>query len=182
MRFWLLALAEPNRIAAQVLTTSPMKVRTLGLMRERASQRTIVSSRTPQARPKALVQLGAITRPPLSARRRFRRGWCSGVRISSSRLPLGLTTITVSPTFLLSRQRPMGEVVEILPVATSDSSLVTSLYCISSFFVLSKTLTVEPNPTLSWGMLFMLTMDRSAKRLPSWRTRALTNSWRCLAM
>src|SRR6266700_526819 len=60
------------------------------------------------------------------------------VRISSSRLPLGLTTITVSPTFLLSRQRPMGEVVEIFPVATSDSSLVTSLYCISSFLVLSK--------------------------------------------
>src|ERR1700689_4334525 len=57
MRFWFEALAEPNRMAAQVLTTSPIKVRTLGLMRESASQRTIVSSRTPQARPKALVQL-----------------------------------------------------------------------------------------------------------------------------
>src|SRR5437764_10084244 len=57
MRFWLLALAEPNRIAAQVLTSSPMNVRTLGLIRERASQRTMVSSRTPQARPKAEVQL-----------------------------------------------------------------------------------------------------------------------------
>src|SRR4051812_25391337 len=34
-----------------------MKVRTLGLMRESASQRTMVSSRTPQARPKAEVQL-----------------------------------------------------------------------------------------------------------------------------
>src|SRR6266853_3101423 len=55
MRLWLAALAEPKRMAAQVLTTSPMKVRTLGLMRERASQRTMVSSRTPQARPKALV-------------------------------------------------------------------------------------------------------------------------------
>jgi hypothetical protein len=32
-----------------------MKVRTLGLMRDRASQRTMVASRTPQARPKALV-------------------------------------------------------------------------------------------------------------------------------
>src|SRR5882724_11468046 len=60
MRFWLLALAEPKRMAAQVLTTSPMKVRTLGLMRERASQRTMVSRRTPQARPKAEVQDGAI--------------------------------------------------------------------------------------------------------------------------
>src|SRR5580693_9658559 len=57
MRFWFEALAEPNRMAAQVLTTNPMKVSTLGLMRERASQRTMVSSRTPQARPKALVQL-----------------------------------------------------------------------------------------------------------------------------
>src|SRR5579864_9268714 len=56
MRRWLEALAEPKRIAAQVLTTSPMKVRTLGLMRESASQRTMVSSSTPQARPKALVQ------------------------------------------------------------------------------------------------------------------------------
>src|SRR5215472_18412949 len=34
-----------------------MKVRTFGLMRERASQRTMVSRRTPQARPKAEVQL-----------------------------------------------------------------------------------------------------------------------------
>jgi hypothetical protein len=32
-----------------------MKVRTLGLMRDRASQRTMVARRTPQARPKALV-------------------------------------------------------------------------------------------------------------------------------
>src|SRR5581483_2971421 len=56
MRFWLEAFAEPNRIAAQVFTTSPMKVRTLGLMRESASQRTMVSRRTPQARPKAEVQ------------------------------------------------------------------------------------------------------------------------------
>src|SRR3954467_7234556 len=57
MRLWFEALAEPNRTAAQVLTSNPMKVRTLGLMRESASQRTMVSSRTPQARPKAEVQL-----------------------------------------------------------------------------------------------------------------------------
>src|SRR2546423_15631504 len=56
MRFCVEKVAEPNRMAAQVLTTSPMKVRTLGLMRERASQRTMVLRRTPQARPKALVQ------------------------------------------------------------------------------------------------------------------------------
>src|ERR1700686_430256 len=63
MRFWLVALAEPNRMAAQVLTTRPMKVSTLGLMRESASQRTMVSSRTPHARPKALVQ-EALTEVP----------------------------------------------------------------------------------------------------------------------
>src|SRR4051794_14565353 len=56
MRLWLEALAEPNRTAAQVLTTNPINVRTLGLIRERASQRTMVSRRTPQARPKAEVQ------------------------------------------------------------------------------------------------------------------------------
>src|SRR5271157_1346800 len=65
---------------------------------------------------------------------------------------------------------------------TSDSSLVTRVYSISSFLVLSKTLTVEPSPTLSLGMLFMLTMESSARRLPSWRTRAFRYSWRCLAM
>src|SRR5580693_4553939 len=54
-RFWLPAAAEAKRMAAQVLTTSPINVRTLGLMRDSASQRTMVSSSTPQARPKALV-------------------------------------------------------------------------------------------------------------------------------
>src|ERR1700716_1842703 len=55
MRFCVSAVAEPKRMAAQVFTTSPMKVSTLGLMRDSASQRTIVSRSTPQARPKALV-------------------------------------------------------------------------------------------------------------------------------
>ncbi len=56
------------------------------------------------------------------------------LRISISRLPLGESTITSSPTFLFNNARPMGEVVEIFPVATSDSSLVTSL--VFHFFVL----------------------------------------------
>src|SRR5215467_4241839 len=64
MRFWLLAFAMPKRKAAQVLTTSPMKVRTLGLMRESASQRTMVSRRTPQARPKAEVQDAVMLNAP----------------------------------------------------------------------------------------------------------------------
>src|SRR5258708_4765039 len=55
-RFCVENVAEPKRMAAQVFTTNPMKVRTLGLMRESASQRTMVLRRTPQARPKALVQ------------------------------------------------------------------------------------------------------------------------------
>src|ERR1039458_1012108 len=89
MRCCVRAVAEPNRIAAQVFTTSPMKVSTLGLMRDSASQRTMVSSSTPQARPKALVHdmLGDrfgdvfgeadIRRPPFRARPR--RGSCSGL-------------------------------------------------------------------------------------------------------
>src|SRR6478672_10132145 len=40
-----------------VLTTRPRKVSTLGLIRDRASQRTMRSSKTPQPRPKALVQV-----------------------------------------------------------------------------------------------------------------------------
>src|SRR5437879_11128439 len=55
MRFWFAAVADPNRTAAHVFTTNPMKVSTLGLMRDSASQRTMVSRSTPQARPKALV-------------------------------------------------------------------------------------------------------------------------------
>src|SRR5271154_3409254 len=55
-RFWFPAAAEAKRIAAQVLTTNPINVSTLGLMRDSASQRTMVSSSTPQARPNALVQ------------------------------------------------------------------------------------------------------------------------------
>src|SRR6185437_13964847 len=48
--------------------------------------------------------------------------------ISISRFPLGVTTVAVSPTFLPINALPMGEVVEINPLVTSDSSLVTSLY------------------------------------------------------
>src|ERR1700690_541210 len=69
MRRWFSALAVANSTAAQVLTSNPMKGRTLGLMGERASQRTMVSSRTPQARPKALVQLAVIEGPLLAAGR-----------------------------------------------------------------------------------------------------------------
>ena len=46
-------------------------------------------------------------------------------RISNWRLPLGVTMLATSPTFLPTRPRPMGEVVDISPLTTSDSSLVT---------------------------------------------------------
>ena len=47
--------------------------------------------------------------------------------ISISRVPPGIWIFTVSPTFLPSRPRPIGELVEIIPLDTSTSSLVTSL-------------------------------------------------------
>jgi len=89
------------------------------------------------------------------------------LRTSSSRLPLGVTTSLTSPTFLPSSARPIGEVVEIRPLVTSDSSLVTSLYSISSPLKESNTTMVDPMAALSLGMLAMLTSDRSAMRFLS---------------
>src|SRR6266853_4953176 len=148
-----------------VFTTKPRNVSTLGLIRAKASQRTMASSRTPQARPKALVQVlldpvrsGPVRFDPVRFDPvRLAPVWliiiwllylasgCSWIvvrlRISISRLPLGVTTAAVSPTFLFSRARPIGELVEILPAVTSDSSLVTSLYSTSAFLELSYTRT-----------------------------------------
>ena len=45
---------------------------------------------------------------------------------SSVRAPAGVCTLTTSPCFLPSSERPMGEVVEMSPWATSDYSAVTS--------------------------------------------------------
>src|SRR5438874_13539492 len=70
----------------------------------------------------------------------------------------------------------------IFNIEKMEYKLVTSLYSISSFLTLSYTRTVDPNPTLSFGILFMLIRERSASRLPNCRSRALTNSCRCLAM
>src|ERR1700733_5237459 len=44
-------------MAAMGLTTKPINVSTLGLIRDSASQRTIIFSNLPQARPKAEVQV-----------------------------------------------------------------------------------------------------------------------------
>src|SRR6478735_10816036 len=138
-----------------VFTTRPRKVSTLGLIRARASQRTIASSSTPQPRPKALVQV--MEPRHLGGHLASACSWMVvRLSISISRLPLGVTTTALSPTFLFSRARPMGELVEILPAVTSDSSLVTSLYSTSEFLELSYTRTVEPRPILSLGILSIL--------------------------
>src|ERR1039458_4178738 len=57
MRSPLVALAWPNRNAAAMLMTSPMKVSALGEMRVRASPCTMRSKSQPQARPNSLVQV-----------------------------------------------------------------------------------------------------------------------------
>src|SRR6185437_7856516 len=92
--------------------------------------------------------------------------------ISISRFPLGVTTVAVSPTFLPINALPMGEVVEINPLVTSDSSLVTSLYSSSSSLVLSKTRMRDPKATRSLGMLVRLTSANSLMRFLSWPRRA----------
>src|SRR5580698_6007319 len=90
--------------------------------------------------------------------------------------------VATSPTFLPTSPCPIGEVVEINPLVTSDSSLVTSRYTISASLVESNTTTVEPNPALSRGMLVRFTSDSSAMRFFNWPSRAFTKTCRCLAM
>ena len=53
-------------------------------------------------------------------------------RTSNSLAPFGVVTVTVSPIFFPIKPRPIGEVVEIKPLLTSASSLVTSLYSTSA--------------------------------------------------
>ena len=70
----------------------------------------------------------------------------------------------MSPTFLFSRARPIGEVVEILPAATSDSSLVTSLYSNFFFLVVVIHLYGRTQAHLVLGILVMFVRDKSASR------------------
>ena len=55
-------------------------------------------------------------------------------RTSISRLPFGVTTIAVSPTFLFSNARPIGELVEIFPEA--KVGLFAGHQLVLNFFVL----------------------------------------------
>src|SRR5437016_3441407 len=102
-------------------------------------------------------------------------------RISNSFNPPGIWIFTTSPTSLPSRPRPIGELVEMRPLLTSASSLVTRLYVISSSFFTSNSTTREPSPTRSCGILEKSTIDISAMRCFSWFSRALTNPCRSLA-
>ena len=70
MEYKLVTSEESDVAAGKISTTSPINVSTLGLIRDNASQRTMMFNNFPQARPKALVQVVAIRRWP-------RRGWCS---------------------------------------------------------------------------------------------------------
>jgi len=124
------------------LMMRPMKVRVLGEMRERARPLTIFCSSQPLPLPNARVQVidssfycqverrldTSLRGVDIDYSATLTVSWMvASLRISSSRLPLGVTTVAVSPISLLSRARPIGEVVEMRPLVTSDSSLVTSL-------------------------------------------------------
>ena len=99
----------------------------------------MVSSNTPQARPKALVHDDA----PTSGFRLFDAAFfglvVDGAQAQDFQLALAVGSDHGCGVadLLVEQARPMGELVEIFPAATSDSSLVTSLYSISSFLVLS---------------------------------------------
>jgi hypothetical protein len=138
----LLPRANPKKNAATILISSPIKVSAFGEILVNAKPLTIFCRSQPLPFPNALVQVKKLfLRGQRPVHRFFLTGTALAVRLiysavswivvsfntSSSRLPFGVTTIAVSPTFLPSSARPMGEVVEMSPCATSDSSLVTSL-------------------------------------------------------
>ena len=77
----------------------------------------------------------------------------------------------------------MGLVVEIFPAATSDSSLVTSLYSTSSFFGVVIDLDGRSEADLILRDIVHVDHGQFGQTLAQLaQTRALTNSWRCLAM
>src|SRR5439155_17526031 len=92
-------------------------------------------------------------------------------RTSNSWAPLGVETLTLSPTRFPIRPRPMGDEVEIKPLLRSASSVVTNLYSTSVPRSRSYRTTLEPKATRSLGMLLILIKDRSASRFLSWASR-----------
>ena len=72
------------------------------------------------------VGFGGRTRRRARSFRRLRRGSSSSLTISNSRVPPGVTTFTESPGSLFRNARPIGDVVEISPLAASASSGMTS--------------------------------------------------------
>ena len=101
--------------------------------------------------------------------------------ISYSFVPAGTFTSTVSPSSWLRRHLPIGEEGEIRPIVGSDSSGVTISKTVSSPVPVSRTLTVDPRPTLPFGILSRLTMESAASRRWIWPMRAWRKLWRSLA-
>ena len=145
-------LAKPKKQAATMLMTRPRKVRTLGEILVSARPLTIFCSNHPLPLPKALVQVieFAVSSVLASTLSRLvdscaiccaRPAASVSVGSSPSRLvvdggELEDFELAVSvgrnhgghiADLLPSSARPMGEVVEMRPLVTSDSSLVTSL-------------------------------------------------------
>src|SRR5439155_26122367 len=100
---------------------------------------------------------------------------------SNSFLPAGVATSISSPTLRLSRALPMGEVVEMRPFSASTSSLLTSEYSIFASRCTSSTVSREPYPERSLGILVRFSMLRSPMRFFSWVILRLTKLWRSLA-
>src|SRR2546430_1802378 len=117
--------------------TSPMNVSTFGDIFVSARPRTIAYRSTLLALPNALVQVichgqcGTAV-PGCGVNHYPSSCIVDSFNISSSRLPPGVTTTAVSPTFFPTNDFPIGDVVDIKPLVTSLSSLVTSLYSIFS--------------------------------------------------
>src|ERR1035441_5364195 len=105
-------LPAANSHAAQMLINRPRNVSTLGWIFDSASQRTMALMMEPKNHPIARVAVISlhfvVDGGELADLERFG--------------PPGVTTLTSSPTSLLSRVRPMGDVVETLPLGASASS------------------------------------------------------------
>ena len=161
------ALAKPNSTAAMVLMTSPIKVSMFGEICVSASHRrcfagdaTAPSEGTGPSHCTLHYRKERPSWPGSQRRTSFRLFlnffWSSSswmvvsFSTSSSRLPLGVTTTAMSPTFFSTSARPMGELVEISPL--QHRTLHWSPACTRSALPWwNQTTTVEPEARLVSG-------------------------------
>src|SRR4029079_3847917 len=94
--------------------------------------------------------------------------------------PFGVLTLTSSPSSLLRSARPIGDAVEISPSSTLASSGMTSWYT-TVWPLSSASVTVDPKPTLSFGILSRFINWISDTRFWSSEMRDSTRRWRSLA-